>query len=127
MDNIPEDAKQTVLDLISDLRDNVRIFGGDEERGDLSVVEFFFQRLHPERVMQHLVEKLLPHKRQIEKRDQSFFLKNRVLFAGLPDNRIDYYSSVISSGNKISVDERNTIWEYFDAILALTEAYKKDK
>lgn len=125
--NCAEEAKTMVLDLITDLRDNVRIFGGEEEIGDLSAVEFFFQRLHPERVMQHLVDKLLPHKKKIENRDQKFFLKNKVLFAGLPDDRVDYYTKIIAKGNSISEDERETIWAYFDSLLALAEDYKKNK
>lgn len=125
--NSAEEAKAMVLDLITDLRDNVRIFGGEEETGDLSAVEFFFQRLHPERVMQHLIDKLLPHKKQIERRDQKFFLKNKVLFAGLPDDRVDYYTNIIAKGNSISQEERDTIWAYFDSLLALAEDNKKNK
>ena len=127
MENASEEAKRMVLDLITDLRDNVKIFGGEEERGDLSCVEFFFQRLHPERVMQHLVEKLLPHKLKIESRNQDFFLKNKILFAGLPDERVNHYSKIIATGKSINNDERETIWLYFDSLLALAEAYKKNK
>jgi hypothetical protein len=125
--NSADEAKAMVLDLITDLRDNVRIFGGEEEIGDLSAVEFFFQRLHPERVMQHLIDKLLPHKKQIERRDQKFFLNNRILFAGLPDDRVDYYTNIIAKGNSISEEERDTIWAYFDSLLALAEDNKKNK
>lgn len=121
----PEDAKSTILDFIGDLKDN--IFDSEEEQGDLMLVEFFFKRMHPERVIDHIVKHALPYKAKIKKRDVNFFLENRKIFAGLPEDRIDYYSNVIAIGTKLSDEDRKIIWEYFDLFVSLGESYRKLK
>jgi len=123
--NEPEDAKNTILELIGDLKDN--IFDQEEERGDLMLVEFFFRRMHPERVIDHVSAFALPHKLQIKNRDINFFLENRKIFSGLPEDRIDYYSNMIAVGTKLSEEDRQTIWDYFDLFITLAESYRKVK
>lgn len=119
------EAKNTIIDLITNLRDD--IFKSQEERGDLTAVEFFFRNCHHERAMMHIINKVLPFKDQITSRNTDFFLKNKYIFSGLPDDRIDYYSKIIVSGKRISDEYRETIWEYFDSLIALAEVYQKNK
>ena len=121
----PEDAKTTILELIRDLKDN--IFSTEDEQGDLMVVEFFFKRMHSEMVMEHIIKNILPHKTKIDGRNISFFLDNRAIFAGLPADRVGYYSDIISTGERLDDEDRQVIWEYFDTLVALAEAYKKIK
>ena len=123
--NEPEDAKSTILDFIGDLKDN--IFDSEEEQGDLMLAEFFFKRMHPERVIDHIVRHILPYKAKIKKRDVNFFLENRKIFAGLPEDRIDYYSEIIATGDRLSDEDRKAIWDYFDAFVSLAEYYRKVK
>ena len=68
-----QESKRTVLDLVKNLRED--IFKSPQEDGDLNVVEFFFQRLHPERVIDHITTTVLPHKKEIDRRNVNFFLK----------------------------------------------------
>jgi len=119
------DLQTTVLELIADLKDN--IFVQEEEIGDLMLVEFFFKKMHPERIMNHIVSKVLPWKEQIKKRDQEFFLQNSSLFQGLPEDRISHYTNTIVKGDRIDDDNRNIVWQYFDTIIQLAETYKKIK
>ena len=123
--NEPEDSKNTILELIADLKDT--IFDREDEKGDLMLVEFYFKRMHPERVIDHISSLALPHKSQIKKRDVNFFLENRKIFAGLPEDRIDYYSDIIATGTRLSEDDRKIIWSYFDTFIALAESYRKVK
>ena len=62
----------------------------------------------------------------IEDRDQDFFLKNKGIFAGLPDDRIKYYGELITS-KRIHTEDRRVVWEYFDTIIAIAEKYKKEQ
>jgi hypothetical protein len=119
------EAKNTIIDLISNLKDD--IFKDPEERGDLVLVEFYFKNINPERVMTHLINKVLPYRKQIESRNVKFFLENESLFAGLPEDKIKYYSGIIASGKRIRDDYRITIWEYFDTLIAFADLYQKNK
>lgn len=77
--------------------------------------------------MMHLINKVLPYKKQIIERDVNFFLNNDSIFSGLPEDRVKYYSSVIASGKRINKEYRITIWEYFDSLIAFAELYQKNK
>jgi len=116
------DMKTTILELIEDLKDNV--FTSQAEIGDLILVEFFFKRMHPERIMNHIISKVLPWKKKIHDRDQKFFLENTSLFVGLPKDRIQHYSSMI---NNLTGEDKKTIWLYFDTVIAIAENYRKTK
>ena len=120
-----KDLKETLLDFIADLKDN--IFYTNEEKGELMLVEFFFKRLHTGRVMQHILKHVVPHKKMIKNRDLDFFIENRSIFSGLPEDRIDHYSDVLSHQTKIDDDDMNVIWQYFETMIAIAEQYKKNK
>lgn len=119
------EAKNIITDLVVNLKED--IFNSNEEYGDLTIVEFYFKNLHPERIMAIFIDNVLPYKKQIVARDVNFFLKNESIFEGLPEDKIKYYSSVIASGTRISEEYRKTIWEYFDSLLACAEYYQKVK
>jgi len=119
------EAKRIILDLIIDLRDN--IFDREDEEEDLTNVEIYFKLLHPERVIDHVINHVLPHKKKIDKRDVNFFLKNKSLFAGLPEDKIKYYSTIIANGKRVSQEDRDVVWDYFDSLIALAESYRKRK
>lgn len=121
--NILQDQKTTILELISDLKQNV--FTQQNEQGDLVLVEFFIKRLHPERIMSNIVKNVLPHDKQISKRDSKFFISNKTIFSGLPQDRVDHYSYIIA--NKLNTEDLEVIWEYFDTIVSLAKVYKKNK
>jgi hypothetical protein len=117
------DIKNTQLEFIADLKENV--FSGPIEQGELFTVSFFFERLHPERAMDHVVSHVLPWKKQIRKRDVHFFQNNKHIFEGLPADRVEYYSEKLSKD--IDEESRNVMWEFFDTMIELAEQYKKHK
>ena len=112
------DLRQMIYDLITDLGS---IFTRADERGDLGSITFFYKRLHPERVRLYAIEKLLPHKEQISKRDLRYFDNNQYIFAGLPPERVNYYREEIVTKNRLSPDDMSTMWSYLDSMIALTE------
>jgi hypothetical protein len=114
------------MDLLDELADS--ICRTKVERGELTMVVFFFKKLHPMRCMDHVVEHVLPRKRHIEKRNDKFFDENKYsIFAGMPDDRIEYYAGLLKNKNRVSQDNLSVIWDYFDTMLALAEQYKKNK
>ena len=108
--------------MLTDLAD---IFKSKVERGDLSLVEFFYKRLHKETIMQHAIKKLLPFKNKVDERNINFFDENRYIFAGLPDDRVAYYSDLIVNGSRLDQDDFDMIWAYLDTMIACAETYKK--
>ena len=118
-----DDMRTTVLDFIEQIKEE--IFTKPEEIGDIVLVEFFFKRMHRERIMQHMVKHILPYKKKIKQRNVDFFLGNKNIFAGLPSDRICYYSDIIANGNRISDEDREVVWDFFDTFIALAEEYKK--
>ena len=124
-DNLLNDMKTTILDLIGDLKENIFILS--DEQGDLILVEFFFKKIHPDRVIQHIIDHVLPWKDKIKKRDINFFIENQGIFQGLPDDRIFHYGEVIGRSDRVDDEDRRVIWEYFDTMIILSEEYKKNK
>jgi hypothetical protein len=118
------DIKNTQLEFIADLKENV--FSGMIEQGELFTVAFFFERLHPERAMDHVVSHVLPWKKHIRARNEQFFLDNKHIFEGLPADRVDYYSTKLA-GPDIDQESRDVMWDFFDTMVALAEEYKKNK
>jgi len=117
--------KQNTILFIQSLRNHVFSRHSDAS-GELLLVEVYFSGMPDEKLMQHMLKHLLPHKKQIVSRNVKFFLKNRGIFSGLEEDRIDFYAKHISDGH-LDEDTMSTIWEYFDTFLALVEAYKKKK
>lgn len=122
MTNHLNDLKETISDLITDLSENV--FDSDIEKGELMVVQFFFNALTPEKLMKHVVRHILPHKERIDERNVDFFLTNEGLFASLPEDRVNHYSKAISNGERVTEEDRRVIWEYFDTIIAIAGKYE---
>jgi hypothetical protein len=129
MEEDADNIKMTVIELISDLKEN--IFTKDEERKDLVMVEFFFNKLSASSIASHIIKHVLPFESKIVVRDIKFFLekKNEIL-SGMPQNRIDYFSTLIQKSEKeggMSSENRNVIWAYFDTLIGLAKKYKKLK
>ena len=120
-----EDVKSTIQEFIDDLRDNLFADNGDAQ-GDLMLVSIFFQRMHPESVMHHVIKKLLPHASKIKDRDLSYFEGRMVLFEGLPEDRIEVYSGMVKKGI-LTGDDLENVWAYLETLVLLAEDYRKDK
>lgn len=117
-----DDLYQTTSEFISDL---ASIFTYETEKGDMSVIEFFYKRLHKDRVMSHTRDKLLPWKSYIDARDIEFFNENRYIFGGLPEDRISYYTDLIVSKKRLSDEDLDACWAYLDTMIACAESYER--
>lgn len=118
-----EDLKRIILEMINEIEEC--ICEDEEEKGDMIVCKFFFERMHSERIMYHIIDKVLPWKKKIMKRDEDFFASNKAIFAGLPDDRISHYGTLINDHERVSQDDRNVIWDYFEVMIKIAEKYKK--
>jgi len=125
--DIADNIKTTVLELVADLKNG--IFETPQEQGDIAIVEFFFSRLHTDDIAQHIVSHVLPHKSHIVARNTEFFMaKKNEIFRGLPEERVFHFAELIrrdETNGGLNDDNRRIIWEYFDTLVCLAEAFKK--
>lgn len=91
---------------------------------DVLYVKIFLQALGKDKCMEHTIKRILPYKKQIEKRDQEFFQKNKKIFGELPQDRVDYFSDLIVN-EKLTKEDKNEIWDFFEAFVACADEYKK--
>ena len=126
MNKYIEALKITLFEFIKDLGDGV--FTEDHERGDLKIVEFYFKRIPDNILIEKITQNVLPHEKKIRERDEFFFIKNEHIFAGLPKDRIRHFGELWEIPNpKLTDENKNIIWNYFDTIIAITNAYNKNK
>lgn len=122
-----EQIKNTVLEFILDLKDNIFT----NEKGDLMLVEFFFRKMSEIDIANQIVKHVLPYKNRIENREIEFFNEKKgEIFKGLPVNRVEYFSQLITkdeSNGGMSEENKEIVWSYFDALVLLAERYKKNK
>lgn len=118
--------RQTINEFITEIKTN--IFTEPQEQGDLVLVEFFFKKLHDSMMMKEVIQNVLPWESQITERKTEFFLNNKNVFKGIPEDRIEYFSSMWKGDNsRLTQDDKDTIWAYFDTMLAIAKAYKKNQ
>lgn len=127
--NITSDIKNTILEFIIDLKDNV--FTSPVDQGDLALIQYFFSKLDDVSVSNHVVQHVLPYKNEISDRNVNFFIKKKTeIFKGLPADRVNYFVRLVTTpeiDGGLSTEDKETAWKYFDLLIALCEKYKKNK
>lgn len=92
---------------------------------DLIIIRVFFEDQVPvSLVMLTFIDKVLPFKKMIEKREEEFFLKNNHLFSMLDGGKVDHFKKLWTSG-RLDGDDKNEIWRWFSTFITLAEAYQK--
>ena len=117
--------KTTICEFVDDLG---IVFSGSS---DLLLVKMFFESMNPESCAQHVVRHVLPHERHIVARNKSFFIDEKdTIFSGLPKNKIQTYSSILSKGpdeGGPSTENMEMIWRYFDVMISLAKRCRKNE
>jgi len=113
--------KITVEEFIADLRNNVFV-----DDGDIMLMEFFFKKMDPHDLMEHMIAHVLPHKKKIDKRKINFFMDNKnEIFFGLEEEKIEKFARIIV--HDTSEENLDIIWMYFDSMIDCIEKFKKIK
>lgn len=99
------------------------MFNRENEIRDFTLVSSFFQRAHEKTIMKYVIEHVLPYRSYIKEKNLNFFLENTYLFSGLGQKRIDYYTNEIVHGTRVTDEDRDEIWEYFQTIVAFGEKF----
>lgn len=125
--NLLANMKQTICELITDLKENVFTLPNDQS--DLAMVEFFFSCMSERDLMQHVIENIIPFATQIRAQDIRFFITQKhKIFEGLPDDKVEHFEKLIVSPEEnggMADSDRTIIWSYFSTIVKIAEEYKK--
>ncbi|MBA7683949.1 hypothetical protein ES703_92337 [subsurface metagenome] len=118
------DLKIVMKEFVADLRN---IFTRSDEQRDLLIIQLFFEKMSPERIMINMINKVLPHASIIALRDSNYFIEHDSIFQALPASRAKHYKEFWSGagGKSLSDNDKQAIWAYFDTIIEIVKNYKK--
>lgn len=95
------------------------------EEGDLIVLRIFLNDQVPiDDVMKTFIEKCLPLKETIKRRNENFFLHNNALFEKINQNKVNHFKKLWTSP-KLDDEDKNIIWAWYDTFISLAEKYQK--
>jgi len=138
----PKMLKQTILELISDMKTNV--FIDNKEQADFAEIEFFFNSMHEYDVMNHCIKELLPIKNVIQKgtllfeqlqadpkkkltKEEKIFVYDNfnILFDRLQKDEREYYKKILHNKKRVKISDIKCWFEFLIVAFTLTEQYKK--
>ena len=119
---IPELLHKEMINFIDSLKS---IFEENQiDDNDLIYIEFFITKMQPSDAMNHIIDKVLPFSNYIKTRSDNFFYKNKNIFGKLPEDKVNYFSDLWKN-NKLKQEDKDEIWEYFEAFIGFAERFKK--
>jgi hypothetical protein len=102
----------TFNDFITELKDG--IFTQPEEKKTLNDIKKKFGEVPPY-IVAHLIRKFtIPHAKQIEDRDDNFFLSSKSLFKHLPAEKVEIMTNVLRDPKRTTEDDKETIFQYWE-------------
>jgi hypothetical protein len=85
---------------------------------------FFSVQFPVEDAMQIFCVRILPYAEMIETENDRFFLECTDLFEGVQKDKVHYFKDLWTS-NRMSADDRKTMWKWFKFFLKLAQKYKE--
>ena len=75
-------------------------------------------------VLGRFIKDILPLKEHVNKRDESFFLDNQILYTGgnIHSERIDHFKNLWKS-NSLDKEDRDIIWKWMDCFIKISNKY----
>ena len=115
--------KNTLADLLQDLKDNV-LTERDEQR-HLATAIVAIENVEPSKICERsrklaLDDSLLE---SIRVRNKDFFVNETTIFQGLPENIVQKYKKILISDSRITDDVLNIIWAYVDHLVRYITAW----
>ena len=95
--------------------------------GDFVLIRMFIKDQVPiYDVLGRFIRDILPLKEFVDKRDESFFLNNTILYTGgnLNDDKIDHFKKIWSS-NMLDDENKEIIWQWMNCLFTIAEKYHK--
>ena len=94
------------------------------DEGELIMLRVFLRDTIPiERAVNLFCARILPFSSQIINKDERFILNNRDIFAGIQNDKVDYFKRLWYSPN-FTEEDKETIWTWFLHFLKLAKKYE---
>lgn len=93
---------------------------------DFVLIRLFLKDLPATDIIGRFIRDLLPLKNEVDKRNESFFLENTILYTGgqVQTSKIDHIKSLWTS-NKLDANDKKVIWDWMDLFMKLADTYHK--
>ena len=77
-------------------------------------------------ILGRFIRDILPLKEHVEKREETFFLYNTLLYTGgnISDDKINHFQELWQS-DKLDADDRETIWTWMECFIKISDCYFK--
>jgi hypothetical protein len=95
------------------------------KEGDFVLIRIFIKDQLPiPDVLGRYIRDLLPFQHQVKQRDESFFLKNQLLYTGgnMAKSRINHFQNLWAS-DKLDENDREVIWQWMDVFNNIANKY----
>jgi hypothetical protein len=117
--DILQRLKRTIMQFIDDLID---IF---PQESDLIIIRVFFEdQVSVQTIAESFIIHVLPYRNMIKARNDKFFLEEDNIFAMIDTGKVLHFKRLWLS-KLLDMEDRQTIWSYFDTFITLVEAYQK--
>lgn len=75
-------------------------------------------------ILGRFIRDILPLKERVEKKDETFFLNNTLLYTGgnISSDKINHFQKLWKS-DKLDVEDRETIWNWMDCFIKISDCY----
>jgi hypothetical protein len=75
-------------------------------------------------ILGRFIRDILPLKECVEKRDETFFLNNTLLYTGgnISSDKINHFQKLWKS-DKLDVEDRETIWNWMECFIKISDCY----
>jgi hypothetical protein len=111
--------KNNLLEFFDDLIEQY------PHEADLIMYRFFLSEQIPvESLMERFIQFVLPHRGQIEARNENFFIANDNIFGSSPKDKVIHFKNLYLGMND---ENRETLFQWFDSFLLLVDKYRQCK
>ncbi len=116
---LEEKFKENLLEFFSEL---VVQF---PKEADLILMRMIFKEMSADLLVNRFIKDILHLKDKVIQRDSTFFLENRLLYvdAKLDESKTNHFKQLWQSN--IDDEDRDTIWEWFDVLITISEEYNR--
>ena len=111
--------KKNLLEFFDDLIEQY------PREADLIMYRFFLSEQIPvESLMERFVTFVLPHRSEVETRNEKFFIANDNIFGSSPKDKVIHFKNLYLGMNE---ENRLTLFQWFDSFLLLVDKYQQCK
>jgi hypothetical protein len=77
-------------------------------------------------ILGRFIRDILPLKEHVQKREETFFLNNTLLYTGgnISDEKINHFQELWQS-DKLDAEDRETIWTWMECFIKISDCYFK--